>query len=426
MKVTVNTISETKKELLIEVPADVLKKAVDKETANVRKKVQIPGFRKGKAPLSLINKQYGQQIEATAIEDAINEQYRAALVSEGLSPLAPADISDMDYKPGEMLKFKATLEIEPEIKVESWDGMKVEKQEIEISDELIDQTLEQVRKQHATIKVKEDPIANGDQVLVEFSEVDPSSGVEIIGKKYPDRSFRVGDQTYGPDFDEAIVGMSLNESKIVKRPLEQYIIVDPNRDVSKPAREEAWRVTINRIEEVELPAIDEEFAKTMNYDDPEKLREGIGENLKRQYEDSNAQSFRANIEREAVRIANPPAPEAMVERYLDNLIETFKRMSQRPTDLNKLREESKGSAEFKVKWFLVRDYIMRSESISVTDEEVDTYLKEAAEKNNMDYERLRIEYRSGDKRENLRNDLLDKKVYDFLESKSEVSIIQNK
>jgi len=424
VKITVNSPSETKRELLIEVPAEILDEAVKKETEKVRKRVQISGFRKGKAPLQMIRAQYGTQIDATAIEDTINEQYRLALEQEKLNPLAPAEISDMDYNPGQPLKFKATIEIEPEITVTEWDKMTVEKEEVEVTEELVDETLGKIRYRYATSEVKEEPAAEGDQVLADITEVDPATGVEIIGKKYPDRSLRIGEQTYGPDFDEALIGMKEGQGKIVKRPLEQLMIVDPNQDKNKGPREEAFRITVKKVEEVTLPELDDELAKEMKYDDFDALRNGVRENLKRQLEDSARDNFRSNLEREAVRIADPPAPEAMVERYLDNLIETFKRMSNRPMDLNKLREESKDTARKKVQWFLIREYLIKEEAIKVTEEEIDEYLKKAAEDNNMDFERLRLEYRSGEKRENLRNELTDQKVYDFLEGKAEVRTVK--
>ena len=112
--------------------------------------------------------------------------------------------------------------------------------------------------------------------------------------------------------------------------------------------------------------------------------------LKKQLDDASNESFRNNLEREVVRKVDPPVPDAMVDRYLDNLVETLSRLSTRPMDMNRVREENREGARNKVKWYLVKEHIIKSENLSVPDEEIDSYLKKFAEENGADYERLRI------------------------------------
>jgi len=423
VKVTVHSLSEIKKELLIEVPVEVIDAAVKKETEKIRKNVQIHGFRKGKAPLQIIRAQHGPKIEATAVEETINEQYREAIASENLNPIAPADISDLDYTPGTPLKFKATIEIEPEIVIGDWKGMVIEKEEPEVTDKLVEDALNKLQYRFATVMTKEGAAEVGDQVLLDFTEVDPTTGIELIGKKYTERSIKLGENTYGPEIDQGIVGLKAGEFTTIKRPVESQLIVNPSQDRQQPIIE-AFHIAVKKVESIELPELDDELAKDMNYDSFDALKDGARANLLRQLEDASRNGLRSNIEREAVRIVNPPVPEIMVERYLDNMIEMIKKHSKEPVDLKKLREKSRESARGKVQWFLIRQKIIDTEGFTVADQEIDDHLKRFAEENNLDYERIRIKYRSGENRENIKDDLLNTKVYSLLETKSEIRTIK--
>jgi len=424
VKITVNAPSETTRELLIEVPNNVVKAAIEKEAQKMRRQVQLPGFRKGKAPLSMIHAQYGQQIQATAIEATINEQFRAAISEENLSPLGPVEISDLEFESGKPLNFKASIEIEPEITINNLDGMVVEKEIPEVTDALLSESLKKLQYRFATVKTKDAPAAEGDQLLIDIVEVDPATGIELIGKRYPNRTLRIGENVYGDDFDNNLVGMKTGDSTIIRLPIEKRLIVGPNREQRQKSAEEAFLVKVKKIESVDVPEIDDEFVKETRYETVEALREGVRAKLQSQLEDAARDNLRKNLEREVVRLVEPPAPESMVTNYLDHFIENVKKIAKRPLDLKRLREENRSHARQKVQWFLIREKLIETEGFEISDGEIDDFLKSAAEKNGIDYERLKFEYRSGEKRENLRTSLTDDKVYDFLESRAEVRTVK--
>ncbi|MFC1553407.1 trigger factor [candidate division KSB1 bacterium] len=423
MKVTVNDTSEITKELLIEVPEDVVKAAIEEETKKTRKKVQMPGFRKGKAPLQMIQSQYGGQIMSTAVENSINENYRTAIEQEKLFPLGPADISDMEFEPGKPLKFKATIEIEPKIELSGLKDMKVEKEEPAITPEMVDETLKQIQKRFGTQKVVERPSEKGDKITVDLAEVDPASGVPIIGKQFPNQVITLGENAFGPDFEEQLIGLKPGESKTVSRKLDKFTLTDPDQNKDKPS-EETFIVKVTKIEQVDLPEIDDDLAKEMKYDDVDTLKKNVEETLTAQMQDQANEKFRRSMEEEAIRLIDPPAPKVMLEKYLDNYEASLKSLSDEAFDSDKMREDNKEYAKKRVQWFIIRQELVNEHKFEVTDKDLDDHLEEHAKKHGLDHERVKIEFRSGKNREDLRNILLEKQIYDYLENLAEVSVVK--
>jgi len=420
VKVTVNSTSETTRELKIEVPADRIDVEIKRETENVRKSIQLPGFRKGKAPLGMIRAQYGKQIEAAAIEHVINNNYKEAINSEKLDPFGQANISDMKYEPGKPLEFTAVIEIKPEFTIGSLDGMRIEREEQEVTDEMLEETLKKIQVRFGTVRKKDGAAEMGDMLLVDIEEIDPATGVSLIGKQYPDLKLRLGEESLGPGFDEQLIGVKTGDAKRVVHKMDHYFITDPTQQQYQPA-EKHHLVKIKEVNELELPEINDELAKEMEYENVEALRKGIKADLHVQVQVDTKNKLRKALELEIVRIINQPVPESMVERYLDNFEKNVKKLSNKPVDSRMLREENKEAVRKKVQWHLIREKLIEQEGFEITDQEVDDYLQQYAKENNMDVKRVKIEHRSGEKRQRVIDALLDNKIFAYLESKAEVS-----
>jgi len=423
VKVSVSKPTETTRELSIEVSPELVEKAIEQETDRVRKKVQIPGFRKGKAPRGMIVSQYGQQINATAIENALNDYYRLAVDEEKLYPIGPADISDMDYKPGQSLKFVAKIEIEPEFEIGELKGIRVEKEVPEVKPEMVEETLKKIQYKFGKLVNKEGPAENGDQLLVDIEEIDPATGVSLIGKSYSDQALLLGDNPYGKEFNDQLIGVQIDDEKRIVQQMEQGIIQSPGQQENQHPPEVHLKVKVKKVESVQLPEANDEFAKELKFDDLKSMKKGITSDLLNQLQSAATEKLRASLEQEVIRIIDPPVPNSMVERYLDVLEENFKKQPNAPQDTGKIREEGKEIARKKVQWFLIKQKLITQEKIELTDTDLDDYLTQYSKDSGIDIKRLKIEYKSGKKREDLKNVLLDKKFYDFLESKAEVKTI---
>jgi len=421
VKVTVSSTSDTTRELKIEVPSDQVDIEIEKETKNVRKKIQLPGFRKGKVPLAMIRAQYGKQIEATAIEHVINDNYKEAIDSEKLIPFGQGNISDMKYEPGKPLEFTAVIEIKPDFTIGSLGGMRVEREEREITDEMLEEMLGKIQLRFGTVRKKHEAAEMGDMLLIDIEEVDPATGIPLIGRQHPDQKIRLGEESLGPGFDEQLVGLKAGDTKRVVHQTEHYLIADPTQQQQNQPAETHHQVTVKEVNALELPEINDELAKEMDYENVEALREGVKVNLHAQIQDDVKNKLREALEFEVVRIINPTVPQSMVENYLDHLEKNVKKMSNKPVDSRKLRDENREAARKKVQWFLIREKLIEREGFEITDQEVDDYLQQYAKENNIDAKRLKIEYRSGEKRTRIIYNMLDNKIFDYLEGKAEVT-----
>jgi len=420
VKVSVSSPTETTRELSIEVSPDLVENAIEKETARVRKSVLLPGFRKGKAPRGMIISQYSKQIKATAIETTINDNYKLAIDEEKLYPIGTADISDMEYKPGQPLKFVAKIEIEPEFELGDLKGIRVEKEESEVKPEMVEETLKKIQYRFGKVNSKEGPAENGDQLIVDIDEIDPATGISLIGKSYPDQAMLLGNNAFGKEFDDQLIGVQKDDEKRIIQHMEQYLIQKPGQQHNQPSSEAHFKVKVKKVESVHLPEANDEFAKGLKYEDLNSMKEGIKADLLNQLQSASTEKLRASLEQELVRIVDPPVPNSMVERYLDVLEDNFKKQPNAPQDTVKIREEGKEIARKKVQWFLIKQKLITQEKLELTDTDLDDYLKQYSEDHGVDIKRLTIEYKSGKKRDDLKNVLLDKKIYDFLESKAEV------
>jgi len=145
VNVTIKTPSKTERELVIEVPGEDVIREIGKESERVRKQTQIPGFRQGKAPLELINLQYGKQIEATAVDTVMKNAYRDAIKENRLHPVNTAEISDIQYKPGLPLIFTARFEVVPDFSLGDLKGMQAEREVREVTSEMIEYELKDIQ-----------------------------------------------------------------------------------------------------------------------------------------------------------------------------------------------------------------------------------------------------------------------------------------
>lgn len=422
MKISQNVTSDTTIELVIETSGERVEKELVKETSKVRKKITMPGFRKGRVPLDLIKKQYGPQIYSTAVENVINDSFKEAMITEKLDPIAPGNISDVEHDEGKDLKFKATIEVEPDFKVEGIEKIKVEQWETDVTDDMLEESIKKLQFRFASVLTKEEPAELTDHLIVDINEVDPTTKVEIIGRKIADRGLLLGENMFGPDLDEHLVGLNVGDEKIITRD----IPADPDEKKKKSLEKEHFKVSIKKVETVSIPEINDDFAKDLGYDDVKGLREGVTKQIAFEFEGNSRKDLRFEIEQEIVKLVNPAAPKSMVDRYLHNMAESIKQYSEKPVDEAKTLEEGKPFATAKIQWYLIKHKLVHQQNITVSDQDIDDYINKFAVDHKTDLTKLKMEYRKGDKRDQLREEIIDHQIFEFIESKIKIKKVKRK
>lgn len=266
MKSAVETLNPTRVKLTVEVPFEELKPSLDAAYKKVAAQVNIPGFRKGKVPQAVLDR---QGYRGFALDEAVNavlpKAYGEALQENNLEPLGQPDIEVTKFEDNEALEFTAEVDVKPEIKLPAYDGLEAEVEEIVLTDEDVEEQVAALRERFATLNDVERPAADGDFVTIDL--VAKKDGEVVEGAEVSGMSYKVGRGGMLDGLDEALVGMAAGDEKTFDSELVGGELVGEAVQVT---------VKVTGVQEQELPAFDDEFAQLASeFDTAEELREDV-------------------------------------------------------------------------------------------------------------------------------------------------------
>lgn len=277
-QVSVEKLDGLKRRLSITTSTKDLKPKIDGKIKDAAKNAKMPGFRAGKVPVSMLRERYEGQFVNDELNVIIDTAFRDAVEKEKLEFAGVLEIKPNDFKLGdEELNFDATIEVMPELKGISIDGAKLDVLESDVADSDIDETLKKLQQQHATWKEVDRKAANDDRVTIDF--VGSIDGEEFDGGKGEDMPIVLGSGSMIPGFEEGLIGVKPGASKKLK-------VTFPEKYHAEhlAGKKAVFETTVKKIEEAELPTLDEEFAKTLgnNEGTVESLKDEIKKNLSRE------------------------------------------------------------------------------------------------------------------------------------------------
>lgn len=308
MKSAVETLSPTRAKLTVEVPFEELKPSLDAAYKQIAKQINVPGFRRGKVPPAVIDRQVGRgAVLDQAINDVVPQKYVEALQANSLQPLAQPEIEVTKFEDNQALEFTAEVDIRPEIALPAYDGVEAHVDDIELSDADVEEQVEALRERFATLIDVERPAAEGDFVvmdLVATRDGEPIEGAEVSGMSY-----RVGRGGMLDGLDEALVGMSAGDEKTFQSELVGGDLVGEAVDVA---------VTVSQVQEQELPELDDEFAQMASeFDTVEELTADVRERLGRGRRLEQAAAARDAVLEQLLDRVEVPLPEVVVTDELN-------------------------------------------------------------------------------------------------------------
>ncbi|ABL82980.1 MULTISPECIES: trigger factor [unclassified Nocardioides] len=308
MKSAVETLSPTRAKLTVEVPFEELKPSLDAAYKQIAKQINVPGFRRGKVPPAIIDRQVGRgAVLDQAINDVVPQKYVEALQANSLQPLAQPEIEVTKFEDNQALEFTAEVDIRPEIALPDYDGVEAQVDDIELSDADVEEQVEALRERFATLIDVERPAAEGDFVvmdLVATRDGEPIEGAEVSGMSY-----RVGRGGMLDGLDEALVGMSAGDEKTFQSELVGGDMVGEAVDVA---------VTVSQVQEQELPELDDEFAQMASeFDTVEELTADVRERLGRGRRLEQAAAARDAVLEQLLDRVEVPLPEVVVTDELN-------------------------------------------------------------------------------------------------------------
>lgn len=378
MKTTAERIEKNKVVLEMEVPQEEVAKALDKAYHKLAAKVNIPGFRKGKAPRKVIEMRLGKEALLDEAFDIIAPSvYSKALDEQKLEPVARPQIEVVTLAEDQPLVFKATVITKPEVKLGQYKGLKIEKKVDPVTEEKVAEELENLRNRHAKMVVAEDAaIENGDFAIIDFEGFVEGKAFEGgIGKSYP---LQIGSGTFIPGFEEQLIGAKAGEEREVKVTFpESYHVAD------LAGKDAVFKVKVNDVKRKELPNLDDDFAKDVSeFETVEELKNDIKNKLEKAAEDKAERDLRNEAIKQVVENAEIDVPDVMVEGRIDNMINDLainlenrgmkldQYLAYANMNIDGLRENYREAALMNVKTDLVLEEIVKAEKIEATPEDL--------------------------------------------------------
>lgn len=379
MNVTVERV-ENEATLKITAPAAEVNAGYKKAVQKIADQVNIPGFRKGKAPRAIIEMHYGKEaVKQEAFEIVANKAYSEALDQEKLIPVSDPKVEESTFEEGKDMELTIKVTLKPEPKLGEYKGLHVEKKEVEVTDEQVDAQIKDMMGRDAKMVVAEEGavIEKGDFAIIDFAgtvDGEPFSGGE--GKGYP---LEVGSNSFIPGFEDQLVGLSKGDSTDVEVTFpEDYFVKD------LAGKEAIFKVNIQDVKRKELPELNDEYvASKTDFKTVEELRANYKERMQKAAEANAKAEYEHELIDLAVANAKFSVPEIMIEDKISQMVEEMKMslesrkmsldmyMQYTGLDMAKIRENQRPVAEENVKTDLVLDAIAKAEDIQVDMADVD-------------------------------------------------------
>ena len=308
MKSAVETLSPTRAKLTVEVPFEELKPSLDAAYKEIAKQINVPGFRRGKVPPAVIDRQVGRPaVLNEAVNDVLPKAYVEALQENHLEPLAQPEIEVTRLEDNDSLEFTAEVDVKPEVTVPDFAGLEAEVEDIEIADADVEEQVQALRERFASLDDVDRAAAEGDFVVLDLKATQDGQVVE--GAEVSGMSYQVGRGGMLEGLDEALTGMSAGEEKVFSSQLVGGDLVGEDVDVA---------VSVLQVQEQELPELDDEFAQMASeFDTAEELTEDVRERLGRGRRLEQAAAARDAVLERLLERVDVPLPETVVAEELN-------------------------------------------------------------------------------------------------------------
>lgn len=422
MKHTLKKLSDTKVSLAITVSADELKHAKEHALKTLAPKVKVPGFRQGKVPAAVAEKNIDPSALASeALEEAINHALNEAFAAEDLRVLDQPSVELGEFKPYESLEFTAEVEVLPAVTLGDYTKLKTKKDKVEVTEEEIQEVLGRMLRGFAEKKEVDREAKDGDEVLIDFEGRD-EKGELVAGAAGTDYPLVLGSKTFIPGFEEGIIGKKAGETF----DLPVTFPKDYHAEALKGAKV-SFKTTIKKVTELELPEVNDEFAKKAGpFETKQELLDDIKNEIKTQKDRAADDKFKDDLLTELADNSEVPHSEVLVQDQMNSVEQdTMQNLmyrgmspeqymeSQGFKDRDEWREkEFRDAAIRRVKSGLVLAELSKAEKVEVSQEEVQTRLDEM--KAQYKDPKMQAQFDTPETRRNLANRVLTEKTIDRL------------
>lgn len=414
MQVTELSAEGLKRQFKIVVPAGDLSAKVDERLTELARTAQMPGFRQGKVPLSLLKKQYGQALFGEAVEQAVNTSTAKAIEDRGLRPALQPRVDLKQLEEGKDVEFEVAIEVLPEIGKLDFSDIELERLKAAVPDKDVDEALDRIAKANREQKPVDPPrpAQKGDAIKLDF--VGSVDGTEFPGGAANDYTLELGSGSFIPGFEDQLVGAEVGKTVDVK------VTFPAEYGAAELAGKDAvFKCTIKEIREfVDKPA-DDELAKKNNFENLEAMRKAVSERIGQDYSQISRQMVKRQLLDKLADAHKFAVPEGLVEGEFNAIwqrIEEAKKNGQKlEDDEEKMKKEYRDIAERRVRLGLLLADVGRSNNIEVTPEELNqAVMREAMRYPGQERQVLEFYGKNAELKEQLRAPIFEEKTVDFI------------
>jgi trigger factor len=418
------TEATCKREIELEIPAENVQKATEKVARDIARIARIPGFRPGKAPVTLVRRRFADDIQGEVVQSLVPEFLEKALDEKKLVPVTRPEVDKVEFKEGEPLRFRAIFEVLPEFELGDYKNLTVQVDDVEVGDAQVDKTLEEMRERAATfVPVEGRAAQDGDHVLIKLNGVPADGGDPVEADNI---LVHLGAEETLASFTENLRGANAGETRQFEA---RY--PDDYPDEKLAGKTYNYSVEVQGIKEKKLPELNDEFVKdAAGGEAPEagaittldELRKKIRENLDAAKEHQQSDQAREKILAELVKQHDFPVPEALIEGQMDTRLERMARslaaqgVDPRAVNVDwvSLRRRQRESAVNDVKAELLLDRIATAENIDANDEDVAKEIATLAEQSGESATALRARLTKQGALDRIKSKLRSEKTIDWL------------
>ncbi|NTZ42304.1 trigger factor [Altererythrobacter sp. SALINAS58] len=424
-------INQTKNEGLkrayqLTIPASDIEKRIDAEVAKVAPQVKMPGFRPGKVPANLVRKMHGEQIHAQIVNETVRESVDRLMKDEKLRPAMQPSISfDESYEEGKDAKLDVELEVLPDVQAPDTDGIKLERLTVPVTDEQVDEALQNIASQQKSYKdaAKTKKAGEGDQIIIDFTgSID---GVEFEGGKAEGAPLVIGSGQFIPGFEEQLTGVKTGEEKTIT-----VNFPDDYPAENLKGKEAQFAIKVQQVKVEQETKLDDEFAKSLGLEGIDKLRELLRGQLEQETNGLTRTQMKRQLLDQLASGHDFPVPQSMVEAEFEQIWNQLQQEAARDEnpeqaikEVESEKDDYRSIAERRVRLGLLLSEIGQKNGVEVSGQEMNMLIQQAAQ-----------QYRQEDRQRfmqliqsepmaaaQLRAPLYEDKVVDFLFDKAEIT-----
>ncbi len=419
MKVEIQELEPCRKSITVEIAKEEVDKAFSSVYSELRRQVTIPGFRPGRAPLSIVKARFSEYAKAQVLEGLLKTSYEKLLEEYGLKPEVEPEFSELELEEGKPMKYKVVLEVKPEFELKDYEGIEVEKKNYIITDEFVEETIQRLREDLAEYKDKDGPAEKGDVVVVDYELFDGDTPIE--DSRLEGAVVHLGSGDSIKEFEDALYGKKRGDEFEA-----EVTFPEDHPDKRVAGKTVVFRGKVVAVKEKVLPELDEEFFKKYGVEDLDGLRKQVREGLEKRFKELSRTEVMNELAEKIGEQYDFPVPPSLVNKEVEKELGKYemdlrmKGIEPREEELERKKEEIRERVIKRYRTAYVLEKIAEKEGIEVSRSDVEARLERISERTNLPMEYVADFYTRGGFMGSLVGNILIDKTLEHLLGKAKI------